>query len=143
MKTYNARYPGVERCRQEILEKARKNGFVTTVLDRRRYFPEINSQEPVARHAAERAAVNAVFQGSAADLIKVAMNRVFRELEAGGGRLKSRMLLQIHDELLFEAPKAEVRELSARVKDIMENAVKLSVPLKVTVGAGPNWLEVK
>ena len=143
MKAYNARYPGVERCRQEILEKARKQGFVTTVLERRRYFPDINSQEAVARHAAERAAVNAVFQGSAADLIKVAMNRIFRELAAGGGAWQSRLLLQIHDELLFEAPRGEVKELSARVKDIMENAVKLSVPLKVTVGSGPNWLEVK
>ncbi|HOX06418.1 MAG TPA: DNA polymerase I [Planctomycetota bacterium] len=143
MKAYNARYPGVERCRQEILEKARKNGFVTTVLERRRYFPEINSQETAARHGAERAAVNAVFQGSAADLIKVAMNRIFKELEAGGGPLKSRLLLQIHDELLFEAPPEEVRELSARAEEIMESAVKLSVPLKVSVGSGPNWLEVK
>jgi DNA polymerase-1 len=143
MKAYNARYPGVERCRQEILEKARKSGFVTTVLERRRYFPEINSQEMVARHGAERAAVNAVFQGSAADIIKVAMNRIFKELKAGGGRLQARMLLQIHDELLFEAPPKEVRELSARAEEIMESAVKLSVPLKVSVGSGPNWLEVK
>ncbi len=143
MKAYNARYPGVERCRQEILEKARKNGFVTTVLERRRYFPDINSQEASIRGGAERAAVNAVFQGSAADIIKVAMNRVFRELEAGGGALKSRMLLQIHDELLFEAPPDEVGELSERVREIMENAVKLTVPLKVSVGSGPNWLEVK
>ena len=71
------------------------------------------------------------------------MNRIFKELEAGGGPLKSRLLLQIHDELLFEAPPEEVRELSARVQEVMESAVKLSVPLKVSVGSGPNWLEVK
>ncbi|MHC4917678.1 MAG: DNA polymerase I, partial [Planctomycetota bacterium] len=138
---YFKRYPGVARCREEIVEKCRERGFVTTILDRRRYFPDIGAADVHARRGAERAAINTVFQGSAADLIKVAMNRVRAEMTSAG--LSSRMLLQIHDELLFEAPPDEVKPLTAMVRRLMENAVELSVPIRVSVGAGPNWLEVK
>ncbi len=138
---YFERYPGVAACREAIVEKCRERGFVTTILDRRRYFPDINAGDVHAKRGAERAAINTVFQGSAADLIKVAMNRIHVEL-AGGG-LRARMLLQIHDELLFESPPEEVAELSKMVARLMEGAVQLSVPLRVSVGSGPNWLEVK
>ena len=133
---YFKRYPGVARCREEIVEKCRERGFVTTILDRRRYFPDIKAADVHARRGAERAAINTVFQGSAADLIKVAMNRVRAEVTSAG--LSSRMLLQIHDELLFE-----VKPLIAMVRRLMEGAVELRVPVKVSVGTGPNWLEVK
>jgi DNA polymerase-1 len=138
---YFRRYPGVARCREEIVARCREHGFVTTILDRRRYFPDINAAEVQARRGAERAAINTVFQGSAADLIKVAMNRLAALMTERG--LASRMLLQIHDELLFESPPAEVRDLSELVREVMEGAVALRVPLRVSVGSGPNWLEVK
>ena len=138
---YFARYPGVAECRDRIVAECRKRGFVTTILDRRRYFPDINAGDAHVRRGAERAAINTVFQGSAADLIKVAMNRIHAEMLRR--QMRSRMLLQIHDELLFEAPPDELGELAGGVERLMIGAVDLGVPLKVSVGTGPNWLEVK
>ena len=110
-----------------------------TLFGRRRYLPDISARNATVRALAERNAVNAPIQGTSADIIKLAMIRVAQKLKESG--LKSRMVLQIHDELLFEAPASEVPQLQALVKDAMENVMKLSVPLTVECSAGNNWLE--
>ena len=140
---YYARYKGVERFFDEVLEGARKNGYVSTILDRRRYIEGVRPPEERAqqRNQAERIAVNTVCQGSAADLIKVAMIHIHRRLR--DEKLAARMLLQIHDELLFEVPRDEVKTLTDLVRREMTEAIELSVPLVVNVGAGDNWLETK
>lgn len=118
---------------------ARENGYVQTVLGRRRYLKDINSQNAVVRGAAERNAVNAPIQGSAADIIKIAMIRIFEKLQAGN--FKSKMLLQVHDELVFDIFKPELDTLKSLIKTEMENAFTLAVPLEVEIGVGENWLE--
>jgi DNA polymerase-1 len=118
---------------------ARENGYVTTVLGRRRYLKDILSQNAIVRGAAERNAINAPIQGSAADIIKIAMIKIHNRMEAGDW--KAKMLLQVHDELVFDVPKTEVESLSAMVKEEMENAFSLDVPLVVDLGVGTNWLE--
>ena len=118
----------------------RERGWVATLLGRRRYLPELSSANPNLRSFAERMATNAPIQGTAADLIKIAMVRMSRALEAR--RLRSRMLLQVHDELLFEAPEDEVLALEALAREIMESAMTLSVPLKVDIKAGGDWAQV-
>jgi DNA polymerase-1 len=117
---------------------AREHGYVETVLGRRRYLKDINGRNPVVRGAAERNAVNAPIQGSAADIIKLAMiniHRKFEELDC-----KSKMLLQVHDELVFDIHKDELDNMKTLIKTEMENAYKLSVPLDVEIGVGENWL---
>jgi len=141
IKNYFARYPGIKAFLDSLLEKARKDGFVTTAFKRRRYIPEIHSRDPRLKSFAERTAINAPMQGTASDIIKIAMNRI--ESELGPKKFKSRMLLQVHDELLFEGPKTELKELAAFVQDRMQNAAKFRVPLDVSVKAGPNWLDMK
>jgi DNA polymerase-1 len=134
---YFDKYRDVRRYLDGILENARKNGYVTTLLNRRRYLPEINSSVAAVRQFAERTAINAPIQGTAADLIKVAMiniSRIFAER-----RLQAAMIMQVHDELVFEAPQSETQELMALVKAEMENVIRLSVPLKVDIGSGRNW----
>jgi DNA polymerase-1 len=134
---YFDKYRDVRRYLDGILENARKNGYVTTLLNRRRYLPEINSSVATVRQFAERTAINAPIQGTAADLIKVAMiniSRIFAER-----RLQAAMIMQVHDELVFEAPQSETQELMALVKAEMENVIRLSVPLKVDIGSGGNW----
>ena len=123
----------------EQIDFARENGFVETVLGRRRYLKDINSQNAVVRGAAERNAVNAPIQGSAADIIKLAMINIHHRLK--NESWKSKMLLQVHDELVFDVPNAEVEDLTTMVKEEMENAYSLDVPLVVDVGIGKNWLE--
>ena len=123
----------------EQVDFARENGFVETVLGRRRYLKDINSQNAVVRGAAERNAVNAPIQGSAADIIKLAMIKIHRRMKSEDW--KSKMLLQVHDELVFDVPKVEVDALTKMVKEEMENAFTLEVPLVVDVGIGENWLE--
>ena len=118
---------------------ARENGYVETVLGRRRYLNDINSQNAVVRGAAERNAVNAPIQGSAADIIKLAMINIHKRMTQENWQ--SKMLLQVHDELVFDAPKTEVDALTKMVKHEMENAFSLDVPLVVDVGIGKNWLE--
>mgnify|MGYP000495262010 FL=1 len=121
------------------IEKARENEFVATILGRRRYLKEINSRNGMLRAMAERNAINAPIQGSAADIIKKAMIDVQSEIEKQN--LKSKMLLQVHDELVFDMHKDEENLLKDLVKQNMENAVELDVPIIVDLGIGNNWLE--
>lgn len=135
---YFKQYPGVRRWLDETIEAAKEMGYVTTLLQRRRYVPELASSDQNTRRAAERAAINTPVQGSAADLIKLAMVRLDPLLEASGAR----MLLQVHDELLVEAAAESADEIAALMKRKMEEAMRLDVPLKVDVGIGNNWAEI-
>lgn len=137
--TYYATYPKLRNYIHEQVDFARDNGYVTTVLGRRRYLKDINSQNALVRGAAERNAVNAPIQGSAADIIKLAMIAIQSKLESENW--KAKMLLQVHDELVFDVPKEEVEALQKMVKNEMENAFSLDVPLVVDMGIGTNWLE--
>ncbi|WP_414826537.1 DNA polymerase I [[Mycobacterium] zoologicum] len=137
MDAYFDRFGGVRDYLHEVVEQARKDGYTSTVLGRRRYLPELDSSNRQVRESAERAALNAPIQGSAADIIKVAMIDVDTALKASG--LRSRMLLQVHDELLFEVADGEREPLEALVRDKMGNAYELSVPLEVAVGYGRSW----
>lgn len=138
---YLNKYSGVKKYMEEIIEKARKDGFVTTVLGRRRYIPEITSSNFNVRSLGERLAMNTPIQGSAADIIKIAMVRVYNKLKERN--LKSKLILQVHDELILEVSKDEMDEVKAIVKDGMENAMKLDVPLVVDINTGSNWFEAK
>ncbi|MGH3960063.1 DNA polymerase I [Mycobacterium sp.] len=137
MEQYFARFGGVRDYLHAVVEQARKDGYTSTVLGRRRYLPELDSSNRQVREAAERAALNAPIQGSAADIIKAAMIEVDPALKAAG--LKSRMLLQVHDELLFEVADGEHKQLEALVRDKMGGAYPLDVPLEVAVGYGRSW----
>jgi DNA polymerase-1 len=134
-----ARHPKVKAYLERTVAEGRERGYVTTLLGRRRYLPELKSGNPNLRGFAERMATNAPIQGTAADLIKIAMVRMARELERRN--LRSRMLLQVHDELLFEVPEAELEALEALATEVMESALTLSVPLKVDIKAGSDWAE--
>ncbi|MCY3022471.1 MAG: DNA polymerase I [Planctomycetota bacterium] len=138
---YFANHPQVRQCIDEIVARAREQGFVTTVLGRRRFVPQLRASDRAARALGERLAANTVFQGSAADLIKKAMNDIHRLLR--GGTWQAKMILQIHDELLFECPPHEVEALSGLVKERMEGALPLRVPLVVDLGVGSDWLSAK
>jgi DNA polymerase-1 len=137
MDSYFARFGGVRDYLESVVEQARKDGFTSTVLGRRRYLPELDSSNRQLREAAERAALNAPIQGSAADIIKVAMIEVDKAITAAG--LESRMLLQVHDELLFEVAAGEREALEALVREKMGSAYPLDVPLEVSVGYGRSW----
>lgn len=137
--TYYKTYPKLRQYMNEQVDFARENGYVQTVLGRRRYLKDITSANNVVRGAAERNAVNAPIQGSAADIIKIAMISIYDKLEAGN--YKTKMLLQVHDELVFDVYKEELEEVSTMIKYEMENAYKLDVPLDVELGTGQNWLE--
>jgi DNA polymerase I len=135
---YFARYSRVKEWLDDTIAAARSSGMVKTLFGRRRYLPDINSKNPSARSAAERTAVNTPIQGTAADLVKRAMLNVDAALR---GRFKARMLLQVHDELVLEAPAAEVREVAPLVKEQMSAAARLAVPLVVELGEGETWAE--
>jgi len=137
--TYYKTYPKLRNYMGEQIDFARDNGYVQTVLGRRRYLKDINGSNQVVRGAAERNAVNAPIQGSAADIIKVAMINIHDKLVEGG--YKTKMLLQVHDELVFDCYKPELEEMKAMIKSEMENAYTMIVPLDVEVGIGQNWLE--
>ena len=137
--TYFKLYPAVRRYMDEAIEKARKTGYAVTLTGRRRTLRDINSRNATARQAAERDAINTPVQGTAADMIKIAMVRVDRALKAAG--LKAKMVLQIHDELLFDVPRGEVEQVKEIAKREMEAAMDVGVPLEVSVGVGENWLE--
>ena len=139
IETYYATYPKLRAYMQDQVDFARENGYVATVLGRRRYLKDINSQNAIVRGAAERNAVNAPIQGSAADIIKLAMIAIQRRLHTESW--KSKMLLQVHDELVFDVPKDEIEPLKEMVKNEMENAFEINVPLVVDIGIGNNWLE--
>ncbi|NLC49087.1 MAG: DNA polymerase I [Bacteroidales bacterium] len=136
---YFESYPDVEKYMETSKEKARENGYVETLLGRKRFLPDINSRNGIVRGYAERNAINAPIQGSAADIIKVAMIRIFRRFEEE--KLQSKMILQVHDELNFNVPMDELEVAKKIVVEEMENAYKLSVPLKTDCGWGKNWLE--
>lgn len=138
---YFEKYSGVRQFIDRTLEEARRDGFVHSLFGRIRPLPDINSKNFNLRGFAERTAVNTPLQGTAADLIKLAMIRIDRELRER--RLKSRMLLQVHDELVFEAPEKEIEPLRALVRDAMENVCALKVPLVVDISVGTNWRDMK
>jgi DNA polymerase I len=137
MDQYFARFGGVRDYLMDVVERARKDGYTSTVLGRRRYLPELDSSNRQVRESAERAALNAPIQGSAADIIKVAMIDVDKALKDAG--LASRMLLQVHDELLFEVAAGEREQLETLVRAKMGGAYSLDVPLEVSVGYGRSW----
>jgi DNA polymerase-1 len=136
---YFARYRGVRRFLDETIERARERGFVQTWLGRRRYLPDLASRNRTLRSAAERMAVNSVIQGTAADLIKKAMVSLDEAISTAGST--ARMILQVHDELVFEVAPGEVDSLTALVREKMEGVLPLGVPLRVDVGVGANWRE--
>jgi DNA polymerase-1 len=136
---YFTQFAQLKNYQHETIELARKHGFIETMLGRRRYLADINSANAVVRGFAERNAINAPIQGSAADIIKVAMVNLDREIKKRG--MRSRMILQVHDELVFDAHREEVEELKALVAEKMSHAVQLRVPLVVDMSTGSNWLE--
>ncbi|ABY95124.1 MULTISPECIES: DNA polymerase I [Thermoanaerobacter] len=138
---YFERYKGVKEYIEKIVRFAKENGYVITIMNRRRYIPEINSRNFTQRSQAERLAMNAPIQGSAADIIKMAMVRVYNDLEKL--KLKSKLILQVHDELVVDTYKDEVEIVKKILKDNMENVVQLKVPLVVEIGVGPNWFLAK
>ncbi len=137
---YFARFPSVRAYIDRTIEEGRERGYVTTLFGRRRYMPGLRSGNYMLRAAAEREATNAPLQGSAADLMKIAMVRLDKALASGG--IDATMLLQIHDELIFEVPRAQLHAAAHLVRDEMEHAAALSVPLEVTVKSGANWYDV-
>lgn len=139
IETYYKTYPKLRNYISDQVDFAREHGYVQTVLGRRRYLKDINGSNAVVRGAAERNAVNAPIQGSAADIIKIAMINIHRKLEEGSYRTK--MLLQVHDELVFDVYKPELDQVSHMIKESMEKAFELKVPLDVELGTGANWLE--
>ncbi|NNL01973.1 MAG: DNA polymerase I, partial [Eudoraea sp.] len=137
--TYYKTYPKLRNYISDQIDFAREHGYVQTVLGRRRYLKDINGSNAIVRGAAERNAVNAPIQGSAADIIKIAMINIHKKLAEG--KYKSKMLLQVHDELVFDIYKQELEDLKVIIKTEMENAYELLVPLDVELGIGENWLE--
>lgn len=139
--SYFATFPDVKRYIDDTIEKTRHDGYVTTLFGRRRYLPDIQNKNRTVRQFAERAAVNMPIQGTAAELIKLAMIRIHDALSQKN--LKTRMILQVHDELVFETPEEENTIVQTMIRESMENVLTLSVPLKVDLGTGENWLETK
>jgi len=136
---YYERYKGVKDFKEKTVSQAVQNGYVATLLKRRRYLPNINSENGNLRGEAERAAINTPIQGTAADLIKMAMINIANRLERE--HLETKMLLQVHDELVFEVPKEELPVTSKIIKDEMEGVYRLNIPLKVDINWGTNWGE--
>ncbi len=139
IEAYFAEFPDLKAYQTEVVDRARETGYVETILGRKRWLPDITSANAVVRGFAERNAINAPIQGSAADIIKVAMVRIQEALRSGG--YDARMILQVHDELVFDVPKDEVAPLGDLVREQMEQAVELTVPLEVEIETGKNWLE--
>jgi len=138
---YLSEYGKVKQYMHDIIQQGKEMGFVTTLFGRRRYLPELKSSNFNVRSFGERIAINTPIQGSAADIIKIAMVNVYRELKKRN--LKSRLILQVHDELIIETCNEERAEVASILKDGMENAASLAVPLLVDVKSGHNWFELK
>ena len=138
---YLENYKMVSKYMKDIIEIGKKKGYVKTILNRRRYVPELKSKNFNVRSFGERIAMNTPIQGSAADIIKVAMVKIYKELR--NRNLRSKLILQVHDELIIETHKDELDEVKQLMKDTMENAIKLDVPLKVEIGIGDNWYEIQ
>jgi len=136
---YFATYTGVKKYMDSCVAEAREKGYVSTIFGRKRYLADINSNNGTVRGLAERNAINAPIQGSAADIIKLAMINIHRELEQS--KLQSKMIIQVHDELVFDVFKPELDRVKAIVKTCMEGAIELKVPLEIEMGVGTNWLE--
>jgi DNA polymerase-1 len=136
---YFESFPGVKRYMEESVRLARENGYVRTLFGRKRYLPDINSRNAVVRGMAERNAINAPIQGTAADIIKMAMVAIQKKLKSGN--FGTRMILQVHDELNFDVPRQELEAVRGLVKEAMEQACSLKVPLVVDMGEGSSWLE--
>ncbi len=139
--SYFERYPKIKEYMDGLIQEARETMVTTTMFGRQRILPDIGSKNFQRRSFAERTAINTPIQGSAADIIKIAMNHVEKELEARG--LASRLLLQVHDELVLEVPQAELEEVTALLKEKMERVIRLSIPLQVDINIGKNWAEAK
>jgi len=137
--SYFERYPRVKEYLQEKVDEVREKGFATTILGRRRYIPEITSENVGVRNFAQRTAVNTPIQGSAADLIKLAMIAIHKKL----GEFDASMILQVHDELVFEVNKKKLKDFARTVKDSMENVMKFKVPVKASIESGDNWLDME
>jgi DNA polymerase-1 len=138
---YNRRFPGIDKFSRDAIQKAQSQGYVETIMGRRRPILEINSSIIAQRRGAERAAGNTIIQGSAADLMKMAMVKLHRRMQQE--KMQSKLLLQVHDELVFETPQAAAERESEIIREEMVNAIKLTVPLKVEVGWGKNWQDAK
>jgi DNA polymerase-1 len=138
---YFERFEGIRKYLDSMVQLARAQGYVQTIFGRRRYIPELRDRNFNIRAFGERTATNSPIQGSAADLIKIAMIRIHRALASR--KLESTMILQVHDELVFETPPDELATLEALVREEMEHAADLSVPLVVDIGTGANWVETK
>jgi DNA polymerase-1 len=136
---YFIQYSGVRKFMDQSIQFARDNGYVETIMGRRRYLRDINSNNAIVRGFAERNAINAPIQGSSADMIKIAMINIYNEFEKQ--QLQSKMLLQVHDELVFDTHIEELETVKQIVKNKMQNAIKLEVPLDVDMSTGQNWLE--
>jgi DNA polymerase-1 len=139
IENYFQKYKGVKTYLDKILKEAKKQHYVSTLMKRRRYIPEINSTNMTVRQFAERTAINAPIQGTAADLIKVAMLSISKRLPKE--TLKAKMIMQVHDELVFEVPEKELETVAEMVKEEMENVMELTIPLKVEIHWGKTWNE--
>ena len=138
---YFATYKGIREYMDRTPEEARKQGYITSLFGRRRYIPSINDRNFAVRSRAEREAINMPIQGTASDIVKIAMIRVADALKRE--KLATKMIMQVHDELLFEAPESEVEAASAIIKREMEAAATLDVPIIVEIGVGDNWMNAK
>jgi DNA polymerase-1 len=139
IENYFKQYPGIKNYMENQIQFAREHGYVETIMGRRRYLKDINSANGPVRGFAERNAINAPIQGSSADMIKIAMIRIFEAFNKQ--KLRSKIILQVHDELVIDTFKKELEQVQQIVKDKMENALKLRVPVVVDMNTGNNWLE--
>jgi len=137
--SYFSEFPSVKRYMDNVINEARENGYVSTILGRKRFLRDINSRNVTMRGYAERNAINAPIQGSAADMIKLAMIKIHEWMKEE--KVKSKMVLQVHDELVFDAHKSELELLKNKVPKFMQNALPLDVPIEVGIGTGDNWLD--
>ena len=138
---YLQTFPGIKKYMENVVEEARKNGYVKTLMNRKRIISELDNKNYIIRQSGERIAMNTPIQGTSADIIKKAMVELFAKINEL--KLESKMVLQIHDELVFDVKKDEEEVLTKIIKDVMENTVKLDVPLKVEISSGKNWYDTK
>ena len=141
IESYYRSYPGIRSYMEQIIKDCERDGYVTTLCSRRREIPEIHDKNRMVREFGRRAAMNAPIQGSAADLIKIAMIHIDRAMKAAG--VKAKMILQVHDELIFDVPEAETEQMKQIVEEGMVNAMTLKVPLTVECSVGTDWYEAK
>jgi DNA polymerase-1 len=139
IENYFAQYPTIKQYMDGTINNAREHGYVETMMGRRRYLRDINSANANVRGFAERNAINAPIQGTAADMIKIAMINIYKDLKDGG--FKTKMTLQVHDELVFDVPKEEVDAVKPIIAHRMKSAIPMTVPIEVEMGTGDNWLE--